>query len=340
MAFDITFLLFERYVQGAATPAEAAAVRAWLVLPAHQTQAQSWMQGHWDALAATPAPLAAAEPDYKALLAAVHTQLGFRREAPAMAPAQWQPVAAPQWRRWAAAATLALGLAGAGGWLLHSQRLAAPLALATDYGQTRRLRLPDGSEVTLNGHSQLRYPAHWATTGPREVWLDGEAYFSVQHQPNHQRFVVHTQAGFNVEVLGTKFTVYRRREQARVVLLTGKVRVDFDDQQRPDVILRPGELLETRDAAPLAVLHKTVHTAPYASWKDNNLVLDETSIGELATRLQDTYGIEVVVQSPALSQRRMSGTVPLRDLDVLLLALQEAFHLKATRAGNRIVLTE
>jgi transmembrane sensor len=232
-----------------------------------------------------------------------------------------------------------LTLAG-GGWLLYSQRVAIPRELATDYGQTRTVLLPDGSEVILNGHSKLHYASGWAANKPREVWLQGEAYFSVKHQPNHQRFLVHTQGGFNVEVLGTKFTVYRRREQARVVLLSGKVRVDFDDQQRADVILKPGELLETRDAQPQALVHKAVHTAPYASWKDAKLVLDETSIAELATRLQDTYGIEVVVQTPELNQRQVTGTMPVRDLDVLLQALEEAFDLKATRQDNRIILSE
>ena len=45
----------------------------------------------------------------------------------------------------------------------------------------------DGSEATLNGHSSLRYAARWAASKPREVWLDGEGYFSVTHQPNNQR---------------------------------------------------------------------------------------------------------------------------------------------------------
>ena len=162
----------------------------------------------------------------------------------------------------------------------------------------------------------------------------------MKHQPNNQRFVVHTRAGFAVEVLGTKFTVYRRRDEARVVLLSGEVRVDFEDQQKPDVILKPGELFETRDAQPQAPVHKAVRTAPYAAWKDAQLVLDETSIAELATRLQDTYGIEVVVSNSALAQRRMTGTVPVSDLDVLLQALRETFHLKTTREAGRIVFSD
>lgn len=339
MAPDITQEIFNRFVAGTATPAEAAAVRAWLAQPRHELLAQHWMHQHWEALAGGSATALPDGPDYEALLNHLHTRLGW---GPAAQPGA--PVPGRAWYRWAAAAAVG-GLLAGGSWLLrpHPVRPAAPVAVATPYGQQRVLHLPDGSQVTLNGHSTLRYAAaDWAKPGhPREVWLDGEAFFSVRHRPDNQRFVVHTQAGFKVEVLGTQFTVYRRRAQARVVLLSGQVRIDFEDHRRPAVVMRPGELVETRDAEPLApAAPRPVHTAPYASWKDAQLVLDGTTIAELATRLQDTYGVEVVVQTPALNRRRVTGTVPVRDLDLLLQALEETFHLKATRQANRITLAE
>lgn len=332
MPIPITEDVFTRYTNGTATPAEAAAVRSWLAQPAHQAQAQQWMHQHWERLAATPAQVPE-EPDYEALLDNLHQRLDFGKQR------YLTPPAAPAWRRWAAAAALA-GAVGGGAWLLQTQRPPAPLEAATNYGQTQVLNLPDGSQVTLNGHSKLRYAANWAKDKPREVWLDGEGYFSVQHQPNNQHFIVHTKAGFSVEVLGTKFTVNRRRDLGRVVLLSGKVRVHFYDAQHPDIIMQPGELVETHDAQTTAPVHKAVRTAPYAAWKDAKLVLDETTIAEMAARLQDTYGIQVVVKTPELNERKMTGTLPVGDLDVMLLALQEAFHLKAVRQGNRIILSD
>ena len=336
----ITQDLFRTYVQGTAPAADAAAVRAWLSQPANQLLAQHWMQQHWEELATQP-QATPYEPDYEALLSQLHGQLAFGQlrylpETPAAA-------APPVWRRWAAAAAVAGTLLGGGSWWLLTRQAPASQTIATAYGQMRTVQLPDGSSVTLNGHSTLRYPAAWAAGQPREVWLDGEGYFSVQHQADNQRFLVHTMAGFNVEVLGTKFTVSHRRDQGRVVLLSGKVRVRFDDRQRPDVLLKPGELVETREvqpAQPVVTAYRRVRTAPYASWKDAELVLDETTIAELATRLHDTYGLDVVVATPELNQRRVTGTVPVRDLSVLLQSLEEILHLKAIRQGNRLTLTE
>jgi transmembrane sensor len=331
MSVVITQELVSAYATGTASPSEAAAVRAWLAQPANQLLAQHWMQQHWEALATAPAAAPTAdEPDYEALLQRTRLHL---------TPAAPRYPAVTTWRRWAAAAGLAATLAG--GWAFYTtHRPPAPLAVTTRYGQTRVLTLPDGSQVTLNGHSSLRYAPTWQPDQPREVWLDGEGFFSVQHLANNQRFLVHTTAGLQVEVLGTKFVVARRRDQTRVVLLSGKVRVEFDDHQQPDVILHPGELVETHDDQPALVTHQKVHTAPYAAWKDAQLVLDETTIAELATRLHDTYGLDVVVTTPELNRRRVTGTVPVSDLPALLQALEETFQLQAMRQGNRLTLAE
>jgi transmembrane sensor len=332
MSFVITQALVAAYAAGTATEAEATAVRAWLAQPANQPLAQRWMQERWEALATAPPLALPDEPDYEALLQ--RTRLHLAPAAPRVLPR-----AAPAWRRWAAAAGLAATLGG--GWLLYrTQQAPAPLAVSTNFGQTRALTLPDSSQVKLNGHSTLRYAATWLPDQPREVWLDGEGFFAVQHTATNQRFLVHTTAGLQVEVLGTKFVVARRRDQTRVVLLQGKVRVEFDEHQRPDVILHPGELVETTDDQPALTTHKKVHTAPYAAWKDDQLVLDETSIAELATRLHDTYGLDVAVTTPELNRRRVTGTVPVSDLPTLLQALEETFHLQATRQGNHLTLAE
>lgn len=336
MTPEITQALFTAYLQGSASAADAAAVRTWLAQPANQLLAQHWMLQHWEGLETQAAP-AVEEPDYEAMLTRLHGRLVFSNSRPMAVPA-------PRWRRWAAAAAVAGAVLGGGSWWLTQQAAPASQTLATAYGQTRTVQLADGTSVTLNGHSTLRYPAAWTPGKPREVWLDGEGYFAVQHQADNQRFVVHTTAGFNVEVLGTKFTVSRRQERGRVVLLSGKVRVHFDDHQRPDVLLTPGELVETREvrpAEPVVMAYRKVRSAAaYASWKDAELVLDETTIAELAARLQDTYGLTVEVDTPELNQRKVTGTLPVRDLDVLLQSLEETLHVKAKRQGNHLILTE
>lgn len=329
----ITYNDYLRYVCNEATLPQARAVRSWLADPTNEAQAQAWMSRY-----AAEAPPAAGPSDpynYAAMRENLHAQLG-RAPTPEVVPLH---PARSAWWRWAAA--LAGLTAGAG---LFWQARPQPAALisasyATPYGQTRLVRLPDGSQVTLNAHSTLRYAAATDARQPREVWLDGEAYFSVKHTIDNQRFVVHTAGNFAVEVLGTKFTVYRRHEQARVVLLSGKVRVDFTDQARPDVLLKPGELLKTADGKPQEVVHEAVQAARYADWTTDRMSFNATSLAEVATRLQDTYGVEVVVTDPALNHRKFTGTFPTGNLDVLCEDLAEAFNFRIEHQQNQLILS-
>ncbi|MBC7446433.1 MAG: FecR domain-containing protein [Hymenobacteraceae bacterium] len=349
MAQSVSRALFDRYVLGSVSAAEVAAVQQWLAQPANQLVAQHWMHQHWHELndpAAAHNPRIG-EPDYEAMLRSLHQRLDLDA-TPMLTRLPPSPRrVAVQWRRWAAAAAITGALAGAGWlgrpYLAPPTSVAATTTYTTPYGRTRLVRLPDGSRVTLNAHSTLRYAPAVVAGQPREAWLDGEGYFEVRHQTDNRRFVVHTSAGLDVEVLGTCFSVYRRHEQARVVLVSGKVRVSFADQRQADVIMQPGDVVETGAAqAPSREVVRRVVPEPetYAAWKDGKLVLNETTIGELTTRLQDTYGLRVEVKNPALNQRRITGTVPIRDLDVLLLALQESFNLRVERQPGRIILSD
>lgn len=73
-------------------------------------------------------------------------------------------------------------------WLLNPNLFSGQLSYSTGYGETAQLLLPDGSEVSLNGHSSLHYPASWRNTADREVWLEGEAFFKITKKENHQKF--------------------------------------------------------------------------------------------------------------------------------------------------------
>src|SRR5688572_19994673 len=66
----------------------------------------------------------------------------------------------------------------------------AGIEYRTAFGETKTITLPDSSTVILNSNSVLRLKSAWKATTPREVWLDGEAFFSVIHKKNNQPFKV------------------------------------------------------------------------------------------------------------------------------------------------------
>jgi ferric-dicitrate binding protein FerR (iron transport regulator) len=232
---------------------------------------------------------------------------------------------------------VAVLLAAVGYWLFPSP---APRATyRTGYGQTREITLPEGSRVVLNGNSTLSFPAHWPAGGPREVWLDGEAFFAVTHRPDHRKFVVTTPGKLRVEVLGTEFNVYQRQQKTKVSLNAGAVQLHLGPAGGDDpLLMQPDELVEF-DGRSERLTRKKVDAEIISSWKNKKLVFENTSLREVIQLLHDTYGLTATVSDPALLEAQFSGTVPNENLDVLLDGLAGLFDLQITRRGNTIQFT-
>ena len=91
-------------------------------------------------------------------------------------------------------------------------------------GQSRIIRMNDGSLAILKPNSTLKYPKGFSDV-KRIVFLEGEAFFEVRKDPT-KPFLVHSR-GMITKVLGTSFTVrsFEDEEDFRVIVNTGKVMV-------------------------------------------------------------------------------------------------------------------
>lgn len=195
----------------------------------------------------------------------------------------------------------------------------------TGFAETKEIRLPDGSLVSLNSNSQITHASDWSEDKDREVFLEGEAFFEVTHTKNNQRFLVETSSSVSVEVLGTRFNVNNRHEKTEVVLRSGKVKLNINDSEHID--MNPGERLsyseKTREVKKVAVDPEI-----YTAWKNKQLIFNESSLAEIASVLEDNYGYQVRFQDPGLKQLQFTGTVPTDKLEVLLSMLSKAFGIK------------
>ncbi|MEZ0607758.1 FecR family protein [Fibrella sp. WM1] len=211
-----------------------------------------------------------------------------------------QPVRVVQWYRrpvWLAAAMVVVTLASIGWWTY----LAKPTH-QTAYGETEEIKLADGSTVTLNANSSLREGDGLADAAVREVWLTGEAYFSIAKRKG-AKFIVHT-ADAAVEVLGTEFNVNTRREQTRVVLHEGKVQLTTAHQ--PAVVMKPGDMATVLPESRQIQLKK-VEPESYEAWRDAYLVLDGKSLPEIISTLEDTFGVTITLNDERLASKKLSG---------------------------------
>lgn len=208
--------------------------------------------------------------------------------------------------------------------------------LTTTYGEIRRETLPDGSIVTLNANSSLLVPRFGFGDQTREVFLTGEAAFSVKHLPNHQRFVVRTANNFDVVVLGTEFSVYARPRGSRVVLNRGKVQLAYHPgTQTRQLTMKPGDLVSLDRRGRVAV-QRMAQPETQSAWQDHRFLFQETSIQEIASLLAETYGLSVSLKSPELANRTVSGTFQAANADEFLQVIAELLEVNYHREGNSV----
>lgn len=221
----------------------------------------------------------------------------------------------------------------------------------TTYGETKHITLSDGTLITLNANSTLRYSIRFDQK--REVWLDGEAFFEVEElaanpatvsstpQDELIKFTVYTER-LTVEVTGTSFNVNDREHKTQVVLNTGKIKLknQFSASIQDDVlVMEPGDMVEVLEGGG-KMIKKVVNSEVYTSWKDNKLVCYDTPLRAIAQVIRDNYGMQMTFEDRALSEMVVTGTLPTNNLDLLLEVLAESMALHIKKTGDTIFVKE
>lgn len=243
---------------------------------------------------------------------------------------------------WLAASVMLLLTVGAAvygwGWIAGGNRR----VYTTNYGEKRTIVLPDQSRVVLNANSSLRVQGNWQQQSEREVCLKGEAFFTVRPQQlagQAVKFTVHTD-DVSIEVLGTEFTVSKRKANTRVVLNEGKIQLALSGEPATkSIVMQPGDWVEYQSNQ-RKLIRKTVNADTYSSWTANKWILEKTSLQQVADRIEETFGIEVTVSDTQLARESMSGVIPVLHLDETLEVLAATYNVQIQQQNNLIIITK
>jgi transmembrane sensor len=204
----------------------------------------------------------------------------------------------------------------------------------TSYGKTREVLLPDGSTVTLNSNSIIKYKSNWSSQEQRVVELQGEAFFKVTHTAGNQKFIV--EAGtLKVEVLGTEFNVMTRKSRSFVVLNKGKIKLDVSGED--DYIMKPGEMVEVNPSQS-SIMKRMVNPELYSSWRNNVLTFNATPLGDIARVIEENYDLKIEIPDKMLAAERFTGAIPVdEDINVLLTMLSKSYQFEIKKTDDAII---
>ena len=210
----------------------------------------------------------------------------------------------------------------------------------TAYGQTTRLYLEDGSRVALNSNSRLKIPRFGFFGDVRTVCLDGEAEFSVSHTIDHKRFVVKTSDTFQVEVLGTQFSVFARPRGTKVALSHGKIRLDYSQgESHQHLMMKPGDLATLQKTGAIKLVNN-VDTKSLSAWKEQRFVFNATSLLEISSLIEENFGKKIRISNDKIASRTITGNFKTENAEELLKTVSEVLDLDVENKGDSILITD
>lgn len=243
------------------------------------------------------------------------------RPRPAM---RWTPVlAAAGVAGLAVLATLALPQSR------PAPRAAAPqTVIATAAGQSRMVTLADGSRIYLNGDTKLGLTKQ---AGGRQARLiQGEALFDIRHDPSRP-FTVTLDHGA-VTDLGTVFNVNIVGDQTAVQVYSGKVRLNgytgsamLDGRQQADLtqgVVSPVSTFDVRAK----------------DWRDGWIEPRDWPLARVVEALRRRSGVAIVIASPQLATKRITGRLRLDEPREELAALAELHGFVVRERNKELVL--
>ncbi|MBC8767709.1 FecR domain-containing protein [Arenibacter sp. BSSL-BM3] len=190
--------------------------------------------------------------------------------------------------------------------------------LTVPFGKRFEIELSDGTVVQLNAGTKLKYPVAFTDPNSRDVYLEGEAFFSVQKNPDHP-FIVHTKK-MNVRVLGTKFNVssYENEDTTSTVLLEGSVKVLRPNENNN---LEDGTIISPNQQAAIQygeLSVEKVDVEKYIAWTQGVLYFANDRFADIVKELERHYNIKILNNFQELNSVRYTGTFKLKTISQVL----------------------
>lgn len=202
------------------------------------------------------------------------------------------------------------------------------------------LQLPDKSTVRLSPNSRIAYANDFDTSGTRDIYLVGEAIFSVQKNPSRPFRVFANE--IMTKVLGTSFLVrsFKQDSVIKVSVNSGKVSVFLQEGPKEEgkgkelegIILTPNqELVYQKSKHRFKRVLKGNPQMIVPDVEDNNLVYEDCPLEKVLRQLTENFGVSILFDNDLLGACTITAdlrTVPFYEkLDLICKAIGGRFEI-------------
>jgi transmembrane sensor len=218
-----------------------------------------------------------------------------------------------------------------------------------DSKKLKLVRLPDGSQVSLDPGAILFYPLAF-TANERNVFLKGDGFFDVTHDPG-KPFTVYSDH-IITKVLGTSFTIKTNKQgNVEVAVLRGLVKVKENADRTvastdsKEVTLTPNKKVtfsfETKEMI-TGLVEEPVLVARRETVTDlaNTFIYTDAPVTTIIPQLEKAFGVAILLDNKNLANCSITADASnLTDLfgllDVLCAAIDASYEVR----GDQVFLT-
>jgi transmembrane sensor len=209
---------------------------------------------------------------------------------------------------------------------------AQPGVYTTQLGDRERIKLADGSVVTLNTASRIEARI---TASERSVrLLQGEAYFEVAKDPSRP-FRVYA-ADSVTQAVGTAFSVQlsENGQGVEVVVSEGKVQYSrVTATPEPVAFVTAGQSATFDNGVVIEPL-KIEEIERKLSWRSGRLVFAGDPLSSVVADISRYTGVEFEFADTSLAEMRVGGTFDVGRVEDMLTSLETNFGVEVERVDD------
>lgn len=203
-------------------------------------------------------------------------------------------------------------------------------------GERLHVMFQDGTKAYLNSDTHLRYPKKFSLFD-RKVFLNGEAYFTVDKNPDRP-FIVQMDDDM-VKVYGTEFNVKAYSTSNLIYLALDNGNISLIPFTKGQYYIKPGEKLAYDRKTGECRITKNEDTGFVSLWKKDILAFKDTPLKDVIEDLERWYNVSFTVEDKRAyiySYTIVSENV---SLEKILKDLEKISPVKFTLDENTVIVS-
>lgn len=208
----------------------------------------------------------------------------------------------------------------------------------TAIGEVRTQSLLDGSQATMASNSRI--DVRLARTQRDVSLVRGETIFAVAKDP--QRPFAVAVGGYRAVAVGTRFSVRRDRDDLRVVVTEGTVRLDApstDGHFSPSSMLPAGSVALVHDGSVLVRSLSVADAGQLLGWRDGWLVFRDTPLQDAVAEFNRYNTRKLRIADAEAGALRIGGSFRWDNEETFVRLLEAGFPVHADTTPTQITLS-